>query len=70
MHFTGDDNLTQHLMLFMMGAVAQFERSMIKERQRQGIAKAKGVYKGRVKTVNDEAIRAEIAAGSSFSSDG
>lgn len=66
--FTGDDNPTQHLMLSMMGAVAQFERSMIKERQREGIAKAKtkGVYKGRVKTVDDEAIRAEIAAGSSF----
>ena len=66
LHFTGDDNPTQHLMLSMMGAVAQFERSMIKERQREGIAKAKGVYKGRVKTVDDEAIRAEIAAGSSF----
>ncbi|MFI8608422.1 recombinase family protein [Pseudomonas sp. NPDC077649] len=66
--FTGDDNPTQHLMLSMMGAVAQFERSMIKERQREGIAKAKakGVYTGRAKTIDDEAIRAEIAAGSSF----
>lgn len=66
--FTGDDNPTQHLMLSMMGAVAQFERAMIRERQREGISKAKekGVYKGRVKTVDDDAIRAEIAGGLSF----
>jgi DNA invertase Pin-like site-specific DNA recombinase len=33
----------------MMGAFAEFERSLIKERQREGIALAKvaGVYKGR-----------------------
>lgn len=37
------------LMLSMLGAVAQFERSMLRERQREGIALAKkrGVYKGR-----------------------
>jgi DNA invertase Pin-like site-specific DNA recombinase len=37
------------LMLHLLGAVAQFERDLIKERQREGIeiAKAKGVYKGR-----------------------
>ena len=37
------------LMLQVMGAVAQFERSLILERQREGIAiaKAEGVYKGR-----------------------
>lgn len=37
------------LLLQLLGAVAQFERSLIKERQREGIAKAKerGVYKGR-----------------------
>lgn len=66
--FTGDDNPTQHLMLSMMGAVAQFERAMIKERQREGIAKAKarGEYKGRVKSVDDEAIRALIASGMSY----
>ncbi len=32
---------TQDLMLSMMGAVAQFERSMISESQAEGIAKAK-----------------------------
>lgn len=66
--FTGDDNPTQHLMLSMMGAVAQFERSMIRERQREGIekAKARGAYTGRVKSVDDDAIRAAITSGLSF----
>ena len=37
------------LMLSLLGAVAQFERSLLLERQREGIAKAKarGAYKGR-----------------------
>ncbi len=63
LEFTGEDNPTQHLMLQMMGAVAQFERAMIKDRQREGIAKAKlkGAYKGRIKTIDDAAIRAAIA---------
>jgi len=69
LHFTGEANPMQNLMLSMMGAVAEFERSMIKERQREGIAKAKlkGVYTGRVKAINDEAIRAAMAKeGASF----
>ncbi|EIU63142.1 tnpR protein [Mycobacteroides abscessus subsp. bolletii 1S-154-0310] len=47
--FTGDDSPMSTLLLSMLGAVAEFERSMIRERQREGIelAKAKGVYKGR-----------------------
>ncbi|MNU05506.1 hypothetical protein D3C72_2503360 [compost metagenome] len=55
-------------MLSMMGSFAEFERSMIRERQREGIAKAKenGVYKGRTKTVDDDAIRTAIAGGLSF----
>lgn len=59
LEFTGEDNPMQKLMLSMMGSFAEFERSMIKERQREGIAKAKakGVYKGRVKKVDDQAIR-------------
>lgn len=66
--FTSEKNHTQGLMLSMMGAVAQFERSMIRERQAEGIAKAKasGVYKGRRKSVDDEAIRAAVARGLSF----
>jgi DNA invertase Pin-like site-specific DNA recombinase len=47
--FTGEENATAQLLLSVMGAFAEFERSLIKERQREGIAiaKKKGVYKGR-----------------------
>lgn len=66
--FTSEQNANQDLMLSLMGAVAQFERSMIRERQREGIAtaKARGVYKGGVKTTNADAIRTHIANGSSY----
>ncbi|MNF85623.1 DNA-invertase hin [compost metagenome] len=67
--FTGEANPMQELMLSLLGSVAQFERSMIKERQREGIEKAKaaGVYTGRVKTINDEAIREAMnAPGASY----
>src|SRR6056297_2883249 len=42
-------NATGKLMLNILGSVAQFEREMMLERQREGIAKAKalGKYKGR-----------------------
>ncbi|WP_373946603.1 recombinase family protein [Paracoccus marcusii] len=56
---------TGELILNMMGAVAQFERQMMLERQREGIAKAKsdGKYKGRVPTALRQAQRArEMAA--------
>lgn len=69
LHFTGEANPMQSLMLSMMGAVAEFERSMIKERQREGISKAKlkGVYTGRVKAIDDAAIRTAMAEeGASF----
>ncbi|MGA4636270.1 recombinase family protein [Pseudomonas solani] len=66
--FTGESNPTQELMLSIMGSVAEFERSMIRERQREGIAQAKqkGVYKGRSKTIDDEAIRSYVATGNSY----
>lgn len=67
--FTSEENANQTLMLSMMGAVAQFERAMIQERQREGIAKAKakGVYKGRVKKIDDQAIREAMSQeGASF----
>lgn len=68
LHFTGEANPMQELMLSLLGSVAQFERSMIRERQREGIAKAKenGVYRGRVKSVDDGAIRAAVAEGMSY----
>lgn len=56
---------TGELILNMMGAVAQFERQMMLERQREGIAKAKaeGKYKGRVPTAMRQSQRArELAA--------
>ncbi|WP_394280702.1 recombinase family protein [Corynebacterium sp.] len=56
------------LMLGLLGSVAEFERSIIKERQAEGIAKAKerGVYKGRKKALNSDQIEQAkewIAAG-------
>jgi DNA invertase Pin-like site-specific DNA recombinase len=46
--FTGDDSPMSKLLLQLLGAVAGFERSIIKERQREGIAarKAKGLPVG------------------------
>lgn len=46
---TGETSAISKLLLAMMGAVAEFERSMIRERQREGIAlaKARGAYLGR-----------------------
>jgi len=43
-------------MLSVMGAFAEFERSLIKERQLEGIelAKKRGVYKGRKKSLSNE----------------
>lgn len=56
------------LMLSMVGAFAEFERSMIKRRQVEGIAlaKARGVYKDRQRSVMDtqiEEIRSMIEIG-------
>lgn len=47
--FTGEDSPMANLMLSVMGAFAEFERALIRERQREGIALAKqrGVYRGR-----------------------
>jgi DNA invertase Pin-like site-specific DNA recombinase len=60
--FTGEDSPMANLMLSVMGAFAEFERSLIRERQRQGIALAKqrGAYKGRKKTLTPERA-AELA---------
>ncbi|TVM30472.1 recombinase family protein [Oceanidesulfovibrio marinus] len=61
--FTGQDSSMQKLMFQMMGAFAEFERSLIRERQREGIAiaKAKGKYKGRKKALTEEQVE-EIKA--------
>lgn len=57
--FSGtNSNPMNKLMLQMMGAFAEFERALIKERQREGIAKAKAMGKqfGRKRVLNDEQI--------------
>ncbi len=55
-------------MLQMMGAFAEFERSLIRERQREGIAAAQKAGKrfGRKKALSDDQvaeIRKRISAG-------
>lgn len=58
--FTGEDTPMANLMLSMMGAFAEFERALIRERQLEGIALAKkrGVYKGRKPKLTKEQITA------------
>jgi DNA invertase Pin-like site-specific DNA recombinase len=52
--FSGEASPMNMLLLTMLGAMAQFERALIRERQAEGIAlaKQKGVYKGRKPTLN------------------
>jgi DNA invertase Pin-like site-specific DNA recombinase len=67
--FTGDDSAMSKLLLSVMGAFAEFERSLIKERQREGIAIAKakgGVFLGRKPVLPADKvahIRERVAAG-------
>jgi DNA invertase Pin-like site-specific DNA recombinase len=66
--FTGEDSPMASLMLSVMGAFAEFERALIHERQREGIALAKqrGAYKGRKKSLSEaqvEQLRSRLATG-------
>jgi DNA invertase Pin-like site-specific DNA recombinase len=66
--FTGEDSPMASLMLSVMGAFAEFERALIHERQREGIALAKqrGAYRGRKKSLSEAAIielRQRLTAG-------
>lgn len=67
--FTGEgDSPMSHLLLNLLGAVAEFERSLIRERQMEGIALAKkaGVYKGRKRSLTAQQvqdIRKRLGAG-------
>jgi DNA invertase Pin-like site-specific DNA recombinase len=68
--FAGDDSPMNTLLLSMLGAVAEFERSMILERQREGIAIAKsaGKYKGREASLSQtqaSGLRERLAKGES-----
>ena len=64
---SGNDAAMTKLLMSMLGAVAEFERSMIRERQQEGIelAKKRGVYKGRKPTEAEtiEKAREKIALG-------
>jgi len=55
LEFSGEDSPMSTLLLSVMGAFAEFERALIRERQREGIelAKKKGVYKGRKRALSD-----------------
>ncbi|WP_414157874.1 recombinase family protein [Pseudomonas sp. BNK-15] len=66
--FTGQADPMQDLMLSMMGAVAQFERAIIRERQAEGIAKAKerGAYERRTADQGNAKIRELRDAGISI----
>ena len=68
LNFTGEDSPMANLMLSVMGAFAEFERTLIRERQREGIslAKQRGAYRGRKKALSPErvaALRRRAAAG-------
>ncbi len=68
--FTGEDSPMANLMLSVMGAFAEFERALIHERQREGIALAKqrGAYRGRKKSLSQAEVtqlRERLATGMS-----
>jgi len=52
---------TGKLLLTVIGAIGQFEREMMLERQREGFAKAKagGKYKGRKPTAQAQAVEVQ-----------
>ena len=56
--FTGDDSPLATLLLSVMGAFAEFERTLIRERQHEGIVLAKkhGVYKGRKPSLQPDQV--------------
>ena len=56
--FTGDDTAMATLLMSVMGAFAEFERALIRDRQREGIALAKqrGAYRGRKPALNQAQI--------------
>lgn len=66
--FTGEDSPMSNLLLSVMGAFAEFERALIRERQREGVALAKqrGAYKGRKKALSAQdvaTLKSRIAGG-------
>jgi DNA invertase Pin-like site-specific DNA recombinase/predicted O-methyltransferase YrrM len=67
---SGEDSPMASLLLSVMGAFAEFQRALIRERQREGVALAKdpGAYKGRQPTLLEEErahLRSRAASGES-----
>lgn len=64
--YSRDSSPVSKLMLGLLGSIAEFERSLIRERQAEGIAKAKerGVYKGRSKSLTEPETQALVDAAS------
>lgn len=58
MTYSGKDDPRSMLMFGILGSFAEFERALIRERQREGIAiaKAKGIYKGRQPKLDAEQV--------------
>ena len=56
--FTGEASPMANLLLSMLGAVAEFERALIRERQAEGIAlaKARGAYTGRPPSLSPDQV--------------
>ena len=68
LRFIGEDAPIAILLFSLLGAVAEFERSLILERQREGIAiaKATGKYKGRRRALSvaqQDELRRRVALG-------
>lgn len=66
--FTGEDSPMANLMLSVMGAFAEFERALLRERQREGIvlARQRGIYRGRKRALSADQIteiRNRVGAG-------
>jgi DNA invertase Pin-like site-specific DNA recombinase len=66
--FTAEASPMATLLMSVLGAFAEFEQALIRERQAEGIAlaRARGVYKGRKPSLTSdqaEAVRARAAAG-------
>jgi len=66
--FTAEASPMSQLLLNVMGSFAEFERALILERQREGVAlaKAKGIYKGRKRALTVEQVQQlplRVAAG-------
>ena len=57
--FAGKADPMSKLMLTLLAAFGEFERELIRERQREGIAiaKAKGVYRGRKRALTPEQVK-------------